>query len=650
MLINTEVRVPRWVAGTKGLMLTVMLLTLLSAIAYQGIRDNFFSCDDFVWLRNAQNTLNHPLNVFTRDIAGWFRPFGHLIFALNYLIFGLKSPVGYAAVSVLIHILSSYCVFALVERLSRHRGIALSAAAFFAIQHAHWEVTWASSVAEVAALFWMLLTLIWFLKWRALTSHADKRLGSYLLAHLAMGCSYLSAESAAVLPALLLAADVLYAVDVWKQGVLRALRAHLSFWVISAIYFAYEFSLQLRGSHLGQGGDYGVGAQSFMVIARSLLAYLVPKPLLLFIFEQQGLRFAALACWLGTFAVGCLIIMLVTIKRAFLIHAAYSVIWVLLSMLPFCGFTRFTIIDSRHFYAPSVGVALLFSLWAHSAYQAIRPFPALQCALKRGLLFFLITGLTIWNVAELWHEDAMFQQYASESHEVLTFIQQSYVDLPEDARIYLTGLYTPEYFIQNMLFVYYGVNLSQVSHVRTEKFEQLTQRGDFSQPTYLWARHRGKMNDFTPEQYQYALPDDGILDMGASTAQKYLRDGFSYPEIWADTATTFVWSNAATSKITVAFPKIDADLTMTLRMRPFSLPDLPQQTVEVQLNGQTLGTLRLHDDFETYALPLPKSLLTSRAATLQFQYGYSLSPKKATNGQSQETRQLAAAFDFIRFE
>ena len=138
--------------------------------------------------------------------------------------------------------------------------------------------------------------------------------------------------------------------------------------------------------------------------------------------------------------------------------------------------------------------------------------------------------------------------------------------------------------------------------------------------------------------------------MGASTAQKYLRDGFSYPETWADTTTTFVWSNAAASKIIVAFPKIDADLTMTLRLRPFSFPGLPQQTVEVLFNGQTLGTLPLRDDFETYALPLPESLLTSRAATIQFRYGYSLSPKKATNGQSQEARQLAVAFDFIRFE
>jgi len=648
--MNTTIQTPRWLDGKKGLIFVGGLLILLSAIAYQGIHDNFFSCDDFVWLRNAKNTLRHPLNIFTKDIAGWFRPFGHLIFAMNYRIFGLKFPVGYAAVSVFIHILTSYCVFRLTERLSRNRSIALLAAAFFAIQHTHWEVTWSSSVAEIVALLWMLLTVIWFLQWRSQANRSLKGISSYFLAHVAMICSYLSAESAATLPVLLFAADVLYVRDIWSRSVFRAIRAHLSFWGISAMYLAYELSLHLNGSHLGQGGDYGLGTQSLMVIARSLLAYLVPKSLLLFIFEQQGFRFTVLVSWLGVFAAGCLLVMFVTIKRTFLIHVAYSAIWVVISMLPFCGFTRFVIIDSRHFYAPSVGAALFFSLWAYSAYQALLSVPAWKQALKRGALLLLIAGIAIWNVLELWYEDTLFQAYASEPFEVLTVLQQSYSDLPKDAHVYLTGLYTSEYFIQNMFFIYYGLQLSQVSYTRAEKFNELKLRANFTQPTYFLARHQGKIVDATPERYKYLIPSNGVIDIGTLTAQKYLSDGFSYPETWGETATTFVWSTAAASKATVAFPKIDADLTMTLRMHPFSSPGLPQQTVEVLLNGQTLGTLPLHDDFETYTLPLPKSLLTSRAVTIQFRYGYSLSPKKATNGQSQETRQLAVAFDFIRFE
>lgn len=43
----------RLLSGMKGTVLVFFILTILIVIAYHNVRDNFFSCDDFAWLRNA---------------------------------------------------------------------------------------------------------------------------------------------------------------------------------------------------------------------------------------------------------------------------------------------------------------------------------------------------------------------------------------------------------------------------------------------------------------------------------------------------------------------------------------------------------------------------------------------------------------------
>ncbi|MCP4432217.1 MAG: hypothetical protein GY806_14675, partial [Gammaproteobacteria bacterium] len=226
----------------KGTIFVVILLTILTIIAYHDVTDNFFSSDDFVWLKNAIITLKNPLNIFTTDIVGWFRPFGHLTFAINYLIFGVKYPVGYVVVSITFHIITAFFVFILTAMLLRNKGTALWAAAFFAIQHTHWEaVAWSSIVAEVLAALWFIVTIICFLKWRerSYPQHVQPRRNSgkwyYILAHVAMVCSFLSAELSVTLPAMLILTDMIYHWRLWKNFSIRAAFSHVWFFLLWAI-------------------------------------------------------------------------------------------------------------------------------------------------------------------------------------------------------------------------------------------------------------------------------------------------------------------------------------------------------------------------------------------------------------------------------
>ncbi|MBD3309215.1 hypothetical protein GF339_22605, partial [candidate division KSB3 bacterium] len=472
---------PSYLTGIPGILLVMTILTILSAIAYHNVNDNFFSCDDFVWLKNAIITVRHPLNILTQDIAGWFRPLGHLTFAINYLLFGVHNPVAYVIVSIGFHILTSLLVFILTAMLLNNRYFAFWAAAFFAVQHVHWEaVAWSSIVAEVLAALWFLLTIICFLQWRERSAYSPRSQirrhpgrAYYILAHIAMVLSFLSAESAVTLPAMLLLADLFYARNVWRHSSLRAISAHFSLWALWLIYVAYELWIQWNGHHLGAGGDYAVNLQFFLTLFRSLLAYIFPKPLLLFMLQSQSLLAAIFSLWIGLVLLGLLTLLFIKMPTRDYPHALYAGLWTIITLLPFCGFTRFTIIDSRQFYLSSVGISILFSLFLKSFSHNIQWGTLKTRLFKKSVLALGILGIFTWNILEIWHEDILFEDYAREGEHVLQTLRRSYPDFPENARLYFSGLHTPPQFLADMLFVYYALPPARTSYVSSEKIRQL---------------------------------------------------------------------------------------------------------------------------------------------------------------------------------
>lgn len=201
------------------------------------------------------------------------------------------------------------------------------------------------------------------------------------------------------------------------------------------------------------------------------------------------------------------------------------------------------------------------------------------------------------------------------------------------------------------MLLYYSFNSSQVHYIGGEEMKTLAeQQREFDQPTYLFANHNGNLYDLTPDQYKYPLPADGKLDIGEKTAQKYFVQGFSYPETWADSYTTFVWSRKPTSIIKVRFPSTDTDSTMTLRVRPFQFSGLPPQSVDILVDDHVLDTFQLGGDFEIYTVTIPKELISAMANTIQLRYAYVISPLEASGDEIKDGRQLAVAFDYVMFK
>ncbi len=168
----------------------------------------------------------------------FYRPVTLLWLRLNYALFGLN-PAGWHFAMLLGHVLATYLVFILVERLSDHRRIAFVAALLFGLHPVHVEnVAWLTSVNDLLMTVFLLGSLLAYLN-----SRGGKKLWmaqSVLLFLLAL----LSKETAAAFPFLICGYAVLFArpnasqnsTRIWPS--LRGGFVSIPYFMILVIYLA----------------------------------------------------------------------------------------------------------------------------------------------------------------------------------------------------------------------------------------------------------------------------------------------------------------------------------------------------------------------------------------------------------------------------
>lgn len=130
-----------------------------------------------------------------------YRPLVIFSYAFNYAVAGLR-PFTYHLVNVLLHAGNSALVYCLFVALFKARGVALGAAAAFALHPIHTEAV-ANVVgrAELLANAFVLLSWWWYLKWDDAPAPAKAR---WLVASLAVfTLALFTKEHAVVLPGLL---------------------------------------------------------------------------------------------------------------------------------------------------------------------------------------------------------------------------------------------------------------------------------------------------------------------------------------------------------------------------------------------------------------------------------------------------------------
>lgn len=202
-----------------------LLLLAVAFILYLPILGNFFTWDDFLWVYRARTLRSDPLQVFSID-AVYFDPLVYLSFWLDCQLHGLDY-FWYHVTDVGLHACNGILLYRLALAIGRDRLAAIASALIFVASFAVVDaVSWSSSRVDLLAVFFSLLTLIFWQR------HLQGRGGALAIS---AGCYLLALASKGtplLLPAVL--AIMLVAAGEHRQR-LRSLWPHL---LISFLYLA----------------------------------------------------------------------------------------------------------------------------------------------------------------------------------------------------------------------------------------------------------------------------------------------------------------------------------------------------------------------------------------------------------------------------
>ena len=154
---------PRWSSKHLGIAL------VLVAAAFHGITRLYFLGDDFFVVRDAVDLERgreflRSLAVHSSEI--YYRPAGYFLLWLSSLPLGLD-PAKWHLLNLLLHVTNCALIYGVSLRLGFLPSTALLAALLFGIHGSRCEaVVWIGGYFELLSLFFVLATLLLYLRWR----------------------------------------------------------------------------------------------------------------------------------------------------------------------------------------------------------------------------------------------------------------------------------------------------------------------------------------------------------------------------------------------------------------------------------------------------------------------------------------------------
>ena len=349
----------------------VYVATLSFGFVYDDVLQVFKSPALHEWRYLPQYFSSHVLAAIHPGAGGnYYRPLLLLWLRLNYVLFG-PEPAGWHATSVLCHVLATFLVFRLAERLGRDRLVAFGAAVLFGIAPSHIEsVAWISGVSDPLMTCFVLGSLLLFLEWRS-----TGKLGAAILSLTLFAGGLLSKETAVVLPALIFAAAIVESpVDNSSRGatnkILVAFRDCAGFAAIAIAYLGLRFWALHGWSHPEIHLSWKQVILTWPSVVWFYARHLVwPVGLSEFYpldyvssFTVHGVAQPLLGLCLGG---GALALALRFIRECSRSIAGFAVVLMTVPLLPVLDLRALTpgdIVHDRYLYLSSAGFALLVGL------------------------------------------------------------------------------------------------------------------------------------------------------------------------------------------------------------------------------------------------------------------------------------------------
>ncbi|WP_337043088.1 tetratricopeptide repeat protein [Emticicia sp. 17c] len=179
------------------------ILALLVLLSYVPVWQNSFVWDDKPYITLNELVKNFDIKgIFTEYVVGNYHPFTVLTLAVEYALVKDQTWL-YHLDNLVLHILNSWLVFRLIQKLNGNSLVSLVTAVLFAIHPLHVEsVAWAAERKDVLYTLFLLLSFWYYLRF-----DETRKMGLYVVSVLLFVASCLSKGMAVVLPALLLVTD-----------------------------------------------------------------------------------------------------------------------------------------------------------------------------------------------------------------------------------------------------------------------------------------------------------------------------------------------------------------------------------------------------------------------------------------------------------
>ncbi len=304
----------------------------------------------------------------SRRTGNYYRPLFLLWLRLNYAIFGTEAA-GWHLTNVACHLVATWLVFRVAQRLSGDRWTAFLVATIFGVHPAHVEnVAWISGVTDPLMACFLLGSLLAFLRFRE-----SRQIPILVLSLGLFALALLSKETAVVLPVLIFAVvltfDAPEGVSHTISGrIPAAIRQSLPYLLVVGAYAVVRFHALGGWSH----PTIPIGRSEMFLTWPSVLWFYVRH----LVFPLRMSEFYSLdyvshatvgsvllpAALLIVIAVALLLVIRTLPQRSL---AGFAVTFIVIPLLPVLDLHSLTIGDvvhDRYLYLPSVGFAILVAL------------------------------------------------------------------------------------------------------------------------------------------------------------------------------------------------------------------------------------------------------------------------------------------------
>jgi protein O-mannosyl-transferase len=406
------------------------LILMLNLIAYANSFAADWHFDDLANIVNNRDVQITDLSwkglhsALTSKIGG-NRPVSYLSFALNYYLSGLN--VGpYHVVNFIVHTLNAFLVFLLVLHvLKRSRFdvplLHLEIFSFFAA--ALWStnplqtqsVTYVIQRMNLLACFFFLLSLIFYIRWRASAAqfhHLGNLIGCVTCALLAFGCK----ENSFILPVILFAYEI-YFVENSQKPQVRARTALLfsSMVVGLAGFVVYHYDVIER---IREGYTYRDFSMSERVLTQSrvvlyhLSQLLLPLPSRLALhheFDTSHSLTSPPTTLLSFLLIGIALGIAVFWRKRRLV-VSFFILWYFLTLSVESSFFPLEMIFEHRVYLPSIGIFVVI------LYPLLEYFDSLFESKRFVLIYPVLTVLILFSVYfayarnNVWKDDVTLWQ------------------------------------------------------------------------------------------------------------------------------------------------------------------------------------------------------------------------------------------------